>query len=451
MKHLNRTEFKLPTYQNKIIQFGEGNFLRAFVDWQIDILNEHTDLNAGITIVRPVPSKLPFLSTQDYLYTVKIRGLNENGNQIDVNRIISSINNELDINDNWAEFLQLATNDDFEFIFSNTTEAGIEFKEDDTSDIPQTFPGKLTKLLQARFEHSQKPFVLFPCELIDYNGETLQKTVNQYIDLWQLPTAFKTWVNEQNIFCNTLVDRIVSGFTKDANLTYQDNFVDVAEYFYLFVIQAGDDIKQRLRMDKYPLNVIFTDDITPYKQRKVAILNGTHTALTGIALLKHIAFVKDALQNQHIANFAKKLIASEIIPTLDLPKNELEDFAKATISRFENPFLEHAWQSISLNSVSKFKSRNLPTLLKFYAKFNQLPKLTVFAWANLIYLHQTHNIKDDKTTVFKQPLHNILTDSFWEEDLSKIKGLEELLQKDIHLIAVSGPRLALAEVLNESH
>lgn len=290
MNTLNRRDFPGARYPERIIQFGEGNFLRAFVDWQIDLLNEHTDLNAGVVIVRPIQSDFPpSLSTQDGLYTTIIRGLNEEGEAVSDARLIRSVNREISVYSQYDEFLKLAHNPEMRFVFSNTTEAGIGYHAGDKfDDAPAvSYPAKLTRLLFERFTHfngaADKGWIIIPCELIDYNGDALRELVLRYAQEWALPAAFIAWLNNANTFCSTLVDRIVTGYPRDevaeleAGLGYHDSFLDTAEHFYLFVIQGPKSLSAELRLDKYPLNVLIVDDIKPYKERKVAILNGAHT------------------------------------------------------------------------------------------------------------------------------------------------------------------------------
>ncbi|HAU8903092.1 TPA: tagaturonate reductase [Escherichia coli] len=296
MKTLNRRDFPGAQYPERIIQFGEGNFLRAFVDWQIDLLNEHTDLNSGVVVVRPIETSFPpSLSTQDGLYTTIIRGLNEKGEAVSDARLIRSVNREISVYSEYDEFLKLAHNPEMRFVFSNTTEAGISYHAGDKfDDAPAvSYPAKLTRLLFERFSHFNgaldKGWIIIPCELIDYNGDALRELVLRYAQEWALPEAFIQWLDQANSFCSTLVDRIVTGYPRDEvakleeELGYHDGFLDTAEHFYLFVIQGPKSLATELRLDKYPLNVLIVDDIKPYKERKVAILNGAHTALVPVA------------------------------------------------------------------------------------------------------------------------------------------------------------------------
>ena len=276
---LNREKMNLPKYTERVIQFGEGNFLRSFFDWQLYIINKNSDLDAGVAVIRPIDyDTIPLLDIQDGLYTTIIRGINESGEIVKDSRVISSINREIPIYQQFEEYLRLAHNPDMRFIVSNTTEAGIVFSDEDRyEDKPQkTFPAKLTRLLHERFlafnGDKDKGFILMPCELIDYNGEELKRIVLKYVELWNLGKEFENWINEANIWCSTLVDRIVTGYPRAEKdelvkeLGYEDNFMTTGEYFYLFVIQGPKDIlTKELRLDKVNLNILIVDDLKPYK------------------------------------------------------------------------------------------------------------------------------------------------------------------------------------------
>jgi len=394
MQVLNRENFNKNSYPTKIMQFGEGNFLRAFVDWQIDILNETTPLNAGIAIIRPIDyDALPLLNVQDGLYTSIIRGLNEQGEAVADHRIISSVNEEIPIYKAFDKYMALAENPDLSIIFSNTTEAGIEYiSTDKITDAPaKAFPAKLTQWLHHRFEFfngsNESGVVIIPCELIDYNGEKLKEIVLQYCQLWQLSDEFISWLNNANDFCSTLVDRIVTGFPRDEHQAlqeqfgYQDNFMVTAEHFHLFVIQGPAHLAELLCLEGSKLNIKIVDDISPYKQRKVAILNGAHTAMVPLAYMANIDAVGQALAEPLFERYLSELIFNEIIPTLSLPEDELKAFASDVLNRFRNPYIHHLLMAISLNSMTKFKTRLLPQLLEFVNSKQAVPKMMAMAIA----------------------------------------------------------------------
>ncbi|HDG1670178.1 tagaturonate reductase [Kluyvera ascorbata] len=479
MKTLNRHDFPGAQYPERIIQFGEGNFLRAFVDWQIDLLNEHTDLNSGVVIVRPIASDFPpSLSTQDGLYTTIIRGLNEKGEAVSDARLIRSVNREISAYADYAEFLKLAHNPDMRFVFSNTTEAGISYHAGDKfDDAPAvSYPAKLTRLLFERFTHfngaADKGWVIIPCELIDYNGEALHELVVRYAQEWALPAAFMTWLNESNAFCSTLVDRIVTGYPRDeatkleAELGYKDGFLDTAEHFYLFVIQGPKSLASELRLDKLALNVLIVDDIKPYKERKVAILNGAHTALVPVAFQAGIDTVGEAMNDAEICAFVEKAIYEEIIPVLDLPKDELESFASAVTGRFRNPYIKHQLLSIALNGMTKFRTRILPQLLAGQKASGKLPARLTFALAALIAFYraerngEAYPVQDDAHWIDRYQqlwaqhrdqqisttdlVKSVLSVSdHWEQDLTQVDGLVEQVAADLDAILTQGMRKAV--------
>ncbi|RQW64992.1 tagaturonate reductase [Vibrio viridaestus] len=487
MKQLNRTDFSYPTYPEKIIQFGEGNFLRAFLDWQIDQLNEHTTLNSGVVVVRPIDSNFPpSLDTQNGLYTTFIRGINGKGEAVAESRIISSVSREISAVKDFDKLLDLARNEDIEIIFSNTTEAGIAYVDSDKlADMPpSSYPAKLTKMLFERFQafngDSSKGWIIVPCELIDYNGEALKAIVHKYVELWSLPSEFAIWIDEANTFCSTLVDRIVTGYPRDESeqlqqqIGYNDTFMVCAEHFYLFVIQGPESLYQKLCLDQLnidnALNILIVDDIKPYKERKVAILNGAHTALVPVSFLSGIDTVGESMADEQMESYLKGLIFDEIIPTLSLPKDELEGFANDVLNRFRNPYIQHQLLSISLNSMTKFKTRNLPQLLAYQEKNGVLPKYLTFALAALIAFYQgkreqgSFDLADDQhwldfyaekwpqveagqiqiTDLVSEILAN---KAHWDHDLTKVVGLVETVSSYVAKIRRDGVRNALAALL----
>ncbi|WP_113626341.1 tagaturonate reductase [Pectobacterium peruviense] len=484
MQTLNRRNFPGRQHPDRVIQFGEGNFLRAFVDWQLDLLNEHTDLDAGIVVVRPIDSDFPpALDTQDGLYTTIIRGLNEQGEAVREPRLIRSVNREINVYRQFDEYLALAHDPNIRFVFSNTTEAGISYHADDRlSDAPPvSFPAKLTRLLYERFCHfdgaADKGWVLLPCELIDYNGVALKELVLRYAAQWELTPTFTAWLNDHNTFCSTLVDRIVTGYPRaevealQQEMGYQDTFWDTAEHFYLFVIQGPQWLAEELRLNKLDLNVRIVDDIKPYKERKVAILNGAHTALVPVAFLAGLDTVGESMNDALVGKFVEKTIAEEIVPVLDLPHDELTSFAQAVLSRFRNPFIQHQLLSISLNGMTKFRTRILPQLLTYRERHGELPARLTFALAALIAFYrgersgegdalQTYPLQDDahwlerystlwagvkENTVSLAELVNVvLRDAdHWEQDLTQVPGLAAQVTEQLQTIVERGMRSAV--------
>ncbi len=414
--------------KEKIIQFGEGGFLRGFVDWMIQIVNENTDFNGGAVVVQPIRDGMcDLLSAQDCKYTHICRGIEGvETKKIDViSRCVKPY-------DNFNEYLELAKNPDFRFVVSNTTEAGISFVPDDNPDDepPSSFPAKVTLLLKERFESGLGGFVFLPCELIDKNGEKLKEIILKYAELWNFGEAFCEWVKTENIFCNTLVDRINTGYPKDEDIDCDDKMLNTSEYFHLWVIEGYNSLFDEIPFDKCGLNVILTDNLEMYRTRKVRILNGAHTSLVPFALLSGFDTVKscidDAKMNEHI----RKCVFDEIVPTLDLPKEELIAYANSVVERFANPYIKHYLSSIALNSVSKFKVRVLPSIKEYINRFGKAPETLVFSFAKLIEFYRTDMTNDDekivefmKTASISEILAN--TD-LWDEDLSY---LEEEVKK----------------------
>lgn len=477
MKTLNRQDFPGQSYPTKVIQFGEGNFLRAFVDWQLDVLNETTDLQAGITLVRPINTDFPpSLNTQDGLYTTVIRGLNEQGEAVSDARLIRSVNNEINPYQDFAGYLALAHNPDIRFVFSNTTEAGISYHAGDSIDDapPVSFPAKLTRLLLERFNHfngaPDKGWVIIPCELIDYNGDALKALIERYAQEWQLPPAFLDWLETANTFCSTLVDRIVTGYPREeapaleTELGYHDAFLDTAEHFYLFVIQGPAWLADALKLTECSLNIRIVADIKPYKERKVAILNGAHTALVPVAWLCGLDTVGEAMQDDDVRRFVEKAIHQEIIPVLDLPAAELREFADAVTGRFQNPYIRHQLLSIALNGMTKFRTRILPQLLAGRQNGAYPVRLT-FALAALIAFYrgeragERYPLQDDEQwlTRYQQLWPRVGTDltlqelvdavlsdnAHWGEDLTLLPGLTAQVTTCLENIRVQGMRQAL--------
>ena len=468
MKKLNRNsaglENKLPI---KVVQFGEGNFLRAFVDYAFQRLNNEVDFNAGIAVVQPLKEGMVnMINDQDGLYTLFMNGIKK-GEKIQDIQLISNIVKAINPYSNFADYLALAKESALQFIVSNTTEAGIEFLDTDTPDMqpPAAFPAKLTLLLHERFKHfngdPSKAVTIIPCELIDYNSETLKKCILQYCDLWNLDAAFKKWVSEDCTYHSTLVDRIVPGYPRaeieeyNSKLDYQDNLIVAAEPFFLWAIEGGEDLKAKLPFDKTDLNVKIVDDIRPFKMIKVRILNGAHTAMVPVSLLFGNKLVMETVNGSFTGPFVDNVIA-EISETLPMDKNEITAYAEEVMDRFRNPFIKHALADIALNSISKFKVRVLPSLLGYYTTTKKLPTSLTFSLACLIQFYKgTWNnealpVKDSPELVeaFKKAweLGNIesvvaavlANTDFWDEDLNKVEGLSQALVHALNEIEAHG-------------
>ncbi len=381
---LNRDNYATKHYTPKIIQFGGGNFLRAFIGEQVMQLNQNFAQDFGITIVRSVGASS--LNAQDGLYTLITQGINHDNMEINKHQIIDVVCGEISASHDYEAFIALTDDENYQTIISNTTEAGICF--DDTCLLEHkpasNFPAKVTQLLWRRYQTKGKEkapgFQFIPCELIDNNGEALKNCILQYAKHWALGAAFIQWINECNEFYNTLVDRIVPGFPKDhtcelqKELGYEDQHMVVAEVFSLFLIEK----KANQAMPNIPFhkldNVIVTEDISHYKQQKVAILNGAHTALAPIALLHGHTYVKDTMQQDSFRKLLDNILSQEVIPFLSIEQTQAETFAQDVIRRFSNPYIQHAWHDISLNSIAKFKTRNLPQLLSYAHQYGYIPE-----------------------------------------------------------------------------
>lgn len=416
--------------KEKVIQFGEGGFLRGFADWMIQQVNEQTDFNGKVVVVQPIENGLcDALEEQNCKYTHLCRGVEG----VD-KKTIDVISRCVKPYDEFDEYMKLAENPDFRFIISNTTEAGICFIDSDkiTDKPAKSFPAKLTQLLYKRFELGLSGFVFLPCELIDKNGENLKDCILKYAKLWKLQDTFKMWIEEENIFCNTLVDRINTGYPKDEEIKtdFEDKLINTSEYFHLWVIEGYNDLFSELPFDKCDLNVILTDELEKYRTRKVRILNGAHTSLVPYALLSGFDTVKSCIDDEKMNAHIKKCVYDEIIPTLDLPKNELTEYADNVLTRFANPYIKHYLSSIALNSVSKFKVRVLPSILEYIKRFGKMPETLIFAFAKLIDFYRTDMTNDDaeieefmKNASVKEILSN---KKLWDEDLSFLE--EEVLK-----------------------
>ncbi len=408
--------------KEKIIQFGEGGFLRGFADWMIQIINENTDFDGSAVVVQPIEKGLcDLLSSQDCVYTHLCRG----SEGVDMKKI-EAISRCVKPYDDFDAYLSLASNPDFRFVISNTTESGICFDESNKiTDRPaSSFPGKLTQLLKKRFEMGLGGFVFLPCELIDKNGENLKACILKYADLWSLSDAFKAWIENDNIFCNTLVDRINTGYPKDEviDVGFDDKMINTSEYFHLWVIEGYNDLCLEIPFDKCGLNVIITNNLEMYRTRKVRILNGAHTSLVPYALLSGLETVKECTENTVMREHLRKCIYEEIIPTLDLPRDELTEYADNVLLRFSNPYIKHMLSSIALNSVSKFKVRVLPSILEYIKRYDKMPETLLFSFAKLIDFYRTDMTNDDaeiEAFMKTASLSEILAKKeYWGEDLS---------------------------------
>jgi len=450
----------------RVIQFGGGNFLRGFADWMIDIMNEKISFDASVQVVLSVNKEMTqTIGEQDGLYHVVVNGLSK-GKTFREIRCVSAVESALDPTGYYDSFLNAALNPSLQFIISNTTEAGIMFSEADTAQsMPSTFPGKLTRFLAHRFENykgaSQKIIVL-PCELIQSNGKELREVILHYARYWNLPTSFDQWIASNIIFCNTLVDRIVPGAPKENydafkhEIGYDDKLITVAEPFHFWGIQPCTDreedfhyVKKSFPADTAGLDVVFVRDLAPYHTRKVRILNGAHTALTPVGLLSGQRFVRESIEDSSLGTFLSHAIFQEILPGLDMEKESLVQFANDVLDRFKNPFINHELSSIALNSISKFKVRVLPSIVRYYELNKRLPSHLMFSWAALLCLYKgewrgkptpvndapdvlrffRETWKDSDTRVIARKI--LSNQGLWGYDLDFIKDLHNALSENI--------------------
>lgn len=436
----------------RIIQFGEGNFLRGFVDYFIDALNKKGLYDGKVVIVQPIEAgQVEGLKAQDYKYNLFLRGIVQ-GEVVQEHNIIESVSRGLSPYKDFDEYMALADNPDFKFVISNTTEAGIAFDESCMlSDKPcKSFPGKLTQLLYKRYKNGMDGFVHLACELIDNNGDELKRCVLRYAELWELEEDFTKWINEKNSFVNTLVDRIVTGYPgaeEAKKLADGDNYVDTAEIFHLWVIEGNYEDELPLRKAGY--NVVWTDDAKPYKKIKVRILNGAHTSLVAGAILSGIETVGEAMNDETAYAFLHKAMNEEILPTIG-DNEESRSFAESVFDRFRNPFIRHKWRSIALNSVSKFSVRVLPTLLEYKEKNGKYPKCLALSLANLIYFYKNDTPEDasDVVEIMKNDsIADILKNTeLWQSDLS---AMTELVTEYYNKINLLGAKEAMKWILSE--
>jgi tagaturonate reductase len=469
LKKLNRTTANKPqTFPVKILQCGEGNLLRAFVDWMVDILNESTDFRSAVQIVQPIAQGMgQTVNDQEGLYHLVLNGI-RHGKPVREIRLISCVNGVINPFVNYQNFLKAGENPDLQFIISNTTEAGISFSENDRDPqvLPESFPGKLTALLYHRYRFfagdRTKALTVLPCELIEKNGETLRNTILQYISHWNLDEGFKKWISVDTLFCNTLVDRIVPGFPRDTvkqiweETGYEDNLIVSAEPFHLWVIEPTRTsdadmkaLKTALPFEKAGLQVQFVEDLTPYRTRKVRILNGAHTAMVPVGYLRGLRTVKEVIDDPFTGDFVSKALEEEIIPTLDLPKEELMQFSNDVIERFQNPFIRHELISIALNSISKFQVRVLPSVLEYIRRTGDLPDRLLHSLAALIVFYKGEwkgesialNDTPSVLSFFKEVWSNdepnlvvnrvLSNEALWKTDLTKIRGFSATVEKHL--------------------
>lgn len=480
MNNLNRNSQNINSnYPIKVVQFGEGNFLRAFVDYIIDKLNKEANFNAGVAVVQPLNGGLvPILNEQEGLYTLFMRGVKK-GQLIDENRLISCIQKGINPYSEYQDYLDLAKEESLEFLISNTTESGIAYDaNDNTFDVcPSSFPAKVAALLYKRFEFfngaANKGLTIIPCELINYNANSLKEIILKYAQDWNLGKDFIQWIEKHNSFHNTLVDRIVPGYPKDdiesyeAKLDYKDKLIVSAEIFLLWVIEGDDQLLTKIPFDKIDENILVVKDMQPYRNRKVRILNGAHTGCVTVSLLHGNTTVKETMDDEFTGSFIQKMVHDEIGWVLPMPKSEVDGFAEEVFDRFRNPFIKHLLSSIALNSLPKFKVRVLPSLLAYHEKYRKLPTYLTFSLACLIRFYKGEwdgkllPVQDDaqiidffskiwKSDSYQDISRKVVSNTeFWDTDLSQIKGLVKAVADALQLIDAFGIEEALKQFSEE--
>lgn len=467
----------------RIIQFGEGSFLRGFVDCLIDAANEKGVMSSSVVVVQPrSDSRVDLFNSQEGLYTLMTRGI-VNGETVDETRIISCISRCISPYRNYMEFLDFAKNEELNVIFSNTTEAGIVYNgNDEPVDMPpSTFPAKLTALLYARFKavlgDTSKGFLIVPTELIEQNGDKLKEIVFAYAKKWELREEFIPWIEKSCCFANTLVDRIVAGFPREETLTleqrlgYEDRLIDVCEPFLQFYIQCDESFRDRLPFENLGFEVRFVDDLTPYRLRKIRLLNGAHTASVLSAYLDGYETVGEMMTDQKYEAFLDRLLNEEILPFIDMDEQQLRDFASAVLNRFKNPFVKHRLLDISHNSFAKFRARDLTSLVEYYKVNGVAPTCLCYSLAALIRFYkgefsdgkyigrrgvEDYEIRDSLETLIDiskayesdDVVRDILSNtSIWGIDLTQIYSLYEKVAAFYDDIVEFGPAHTLEKIV----
>ena len=473
----------------KVLQFGEGNFLRAFVDWMIDILNSKGFFDGSISTVQPIDRGLAeLINEQDGLYTQFARGI-QHGKVTEEKRLITSVKDCINPYSNWNDVVSVIKKSELRFVFSNTTEAGIAYKTEPfkQGQCQDAFPAKLTSLLYERYkyfyEDKTKGLIIIPCELIAENGKTLKKYVLQYAEDWKLDAGFKTWIEKENYFLSTLVDRIVPGYPANEaekiqkELGYTDKLIDASEIFHLFVIEGPKELSTELPFTDAGLNVVWTDDMKSYRTQKVRFLNGAHTANVLGAFLGGLDTVGEMMDDEVFGKLAEHIVFNEIMPSLDMDKETMMSYAGSVLERFKNPFIRHELLSISLNSVSKWKVRVMPSLLDYCVKNECLPKGIAFSLAALIAFYKGKKIdgkylgerngkkyrindnddvieffdkiwnsgKVDHKDISEQVLSNT---NFWDHNLAHIDGLVDYVSNSLKIIMENGALVGAKNLLS---
>ena len=483
------TGYLLKNAPERVLQFGEGNFLRAFADYWFDMANEKAGWNGKCVLVQPIAQGLTqLINRQEGLYTLYLRG-RQNGEKVDAKRVISSMSRCLNPYEkqDYDAMMDVAAGEALEYIVSNTTEAGIVYDPSCRLEDcpPASFPAKLTQVLLHRWRAGRPGVVVLSCELIDNNGKELLRCVNQYIKQWGLEEGFARWVNGDCTFCSTLVDRIVPGRIRDAAEAarledengYRDALLDVGEVFGVWNLEGPEWLAEKLPFRAAGLNCPVVPDVTPYKKRKVRILNGAHTGFVLGAYLAGYDIVRDCMQDDVILGFMNRMLHEEVIPTLPLDRQDLEAFAAAVQDRFNNPFINHELMSITLNSTSKWRARNMPSLLEYAQTAGKLPPCLAMSFAAYIAFYSSdiqalteqglvcrrpkgneYTVSDDRWVLEfyysrrgvsdETLVHDVMTnEKMWGQDLTLVPGFEQAAAENLRRIRTEGARAAFAACL----
>lgn len=478
MKDLTRNTIENKIRPERIIQFGEGNFLRAFIDWIVFNMNEKVNFDSNVVVVQPIEQGMvDILNSQGGLYHLILKGLDK-GEAVYNIQLIDVISRGLNPYTHFEDYLKLATNPDIRFIISNTTEAGIVFDPNNNFDDKpaNSYPGKLVQLLYHRFKTfngaKDKGCIIFPCELIFENGRILKQCIEQYIKHWNLGNDFQEWVRDACGIYSTLVDRIVPGYPRTTadeireKIGYNDNLLDEGEIFHLWVIEAPDNVAEEFPADKAELNVLFVPSEEPYHERKVTLLNGPHTVLSPIGYLSGLDTVRECVEDEVIGAYVHKVMFEELLPTLNLPQDELVQFANDVLDRFRNPYVKHNVTSIMLNSFPKFKTRDLPGLKTYLKREEKLPEGLVLGLAAIIMYYKggqrgndTIVIQDDQKVMellqelwangsTRQVAEGVLGAQFiWNENLNSIPGLTNKIVVYLDAIQQEGMKTVVERIV----
>ena len=483
MEQLSKKIYDKKYKKIKIMQFGEGNFLRAFTDWIIQKMNDNGSYDGHVVVVQPMPfGRVEDLEKQDGLYTLYLQGIDE-GKPVRTHEVIDVLDDFINPFTQYDKYMKYAESEDLEVVISNTTEAGIALDKNDTdfSKCPSSFPGKLLAFLKHRYDHFggdyNRGLCIIACELIDNNADELHRILLELADIKGYDDDFKKWLDEANHYSSTLVDRIVPGYPRDEiatildELGYEDTSIVKGEIFHLWVLKKEPVVEEKFPCHKANLHAIYAESIKPYKERKVKILNGTHTAIVPVAYLAGFDTVRETIEDKYLGTFARNFIFNEVIPTIDLPHDEMVFFANSVLERYLNPYVRHELMSIALNSVSKYKARILKTVHDYIERTSSLPRHALFSLAALILFYRGKRgeasiaLNDDKLFIDifaclwakydeNHDLEKLVKDALgwetmWGEDLNKIEGFAEMVTEFLRLQLEKGMKIALISFLGE--